>query len=320
MTLHTHYDNLQVSRSASIEVIRASHEALAQKYHPDLNPDDSEAARVMTVLNLSYGVLSDPAKRAAHDAWIAEQELSAAPSPSPPPTGAPPPRARQSAAPPAPASVPVPQQAAKIRNAQQRHRSSEIDEPRRPVTVVILTLATVLILSALGFAVRWGWHYFATPKNGLSATSRVEATIAQSDLPNALRENYARPAAVVEERVIFAAPPSPTKGGTPLAPKPALDQRYVYTATPNSSINSAATLSEELTSQRYCPTLRPWKWEIEDAIRVNNKYDVADDSGFKFRGGAALQIVFFLSADCTLPTKNPAIKKSPIKSERSPAS
>ncbi|HPG62364.1 MAG TPA: J domain-containing protein [Casimicrobium sp.] len=118
MPPHTHYDNLKVSRTAPIEVIRASYKALAQKYHPDLNPNNSDAARVMTVLNLSYGVLSDPAKRAAHDAWIAEQEAAAAPSPppspppprspSPPPTPAPPPRARQSAAPPAPAPAPVP--------------------------------------------------------------------------------------------------------------------------------------------------------------------------------------------------------------------
>jgi DnaJ domain len=73
--MHTHYDNLKVSRKAPIEVIRASYKALAQKYHPDLNSGNGEALRIMTLLNLSYEVLSDPIKRASHDAWIAQSEL-----------------------------------------------------------------------------------------------------------------------------------------------------------------------------------------------------------------------------------------------------
>ena len=73
--MHTHYDNLKVSRKAPIEVIRASYKALAQKYHPDLNSGNAEALRIMTLLNLSYEVLSDPIKRASHDAWIAQSEL-----------------------------------------------------------------------------------------------------------------------------------------------------------------------------------------------------------------------------------------------------
>lgn len=94
MTLHTHYDNLKVSRTAPVEVIRASYKALAQKYHPDRNPGDDECERVMKLINLSYAVLSDPEQRTAHDAWISEQEqLTKSPLPAAapmPPTSAPP--------------------------------------------------------------------------------------------------------------------------------------------------------------------------------------------------------------------------------------
>jgi hypothetical protein len=38
--IHTHYDNLKVSRHAPQEVIRAAYKALSQKYHPDKNPGD----------------------------------------------------------------------------------------------------------------------------------------------------------------------------------------------------------------------------------------------------------------------------------------
>lgn len=73
--IHTHYDNLKVSRSAPTEVIRAAFKVLAQKYHPDRHPVDSEAARIMKTINTSYEVLSDPVKRQEHDQWVAQQEL-----------------------------------------------------------------------------------------------------------------------------------------------------------------------------------------------------------------------------------------------------
>ncbi len=85
MTLHTHYDNLKVTRRAPIEVIRASYKAMAQKYHPDLNGGNAESLRIMKLLNLSYEVLSDPIKRAEHDAWIARSEATPKPPAPPPP-------------------------------------------------------------------------------------------------------------------------------------------------------------------------------------------------------------------------------------------
>ena len=72
--IHTHYDNLKVARLAPQEVIRAAYKALSQKYHPDKNPGDEKAARIMAILNSAYGTLSDPVRRKEHDEWIAAEE------------------------------------------------------------------------------------------------------------------------------------------------------------------------------------------------------------------------------------------------------
>lgn len=75
--IRTHYDNLKVARNAPPEVIRAAYKTLSQKYHPDRNPGNPESVRIMTILNNTYDVLSDPSKRREHDEWIALQERMA---------------------------------------------------------------------------------------------------------------------------------------------------------------------------------------------------------------------------------------------------
>jgi len=72
--IHTHYDNLKVSRHAPQEVIRAAYKALSQKYHPDKNPGDERAAKIMAIVNTAYNILSDPIRRKEHDDWIASEE------------------------------------------------------------------------------------------------------------------------------------------------------------------------------------------------------------------------------------------------------
>ncbi|WP_256081293.1 J domain-containing protein [Massilia sp. YIM B04103] len=72
--IHTHYDNLKVARGAPQEVIRAAYKALSQKYHPDKNPGDDKAARIMAIVNSAYGTLADPQRRKEHDAWIVQEE------------------------------------------------------------------------------------------------------------------------------------------------------------------------------------------------------------------------------------------------------
>lgn len=74
-TIHTHYDNLKVARNAPDQVIRAAYKALCKEYHHDKNLGDPDAARIMTIINSSYNVLSDPNKRKSHDLWIAKMEL-----------------------------------------------------------------------------------------------------------------------------------------------------------------------------------------------------------------------------------------------------
>ena len=76
--IHTHYDNLKVARMAPQEVIRAAYKALSQKYHPDKNPGDEKAARIMAIVNTAYTALNDPVRRREHDAWIAAEEWEVA--------------------------------------------------------------------------------------------------------------------------------------------------------------------------------------------------------------------------------------------------
>lgn len=72
--IHTHYDNLKVARMAPQEVIRAAYKALSQKYHPDKNPGNEKAARIMAIINSAYGTLADTQRRKEHDEWISAEE------------------------------------------------------------------------------------------------------------------------------------------------------------------------------------------------------------------------------------------------------
>jgi hypothetical protein len=94
-SVHTHYDNLKVTRNAPPEVIRAAYRSLSQKYHPDLNLGRPDAERVMKLINQAYEVLSDPAKRKEHDRWIAREESSPPPPANPQTTAASEPRRGQ---------------------------------------------------------------------------------------------------------------------------------------------------------------------------------------------------------------------------------
>ena len=61
-----HYRTLDVSPEASPEEIQRSYRALARRYHPDRNPLPA-AAKLMAEINAAYGVLRQPARRAAYD-------------------------------------------------------------------------------------------------------------------------------------------------------------------------------------------------------------------------------------------------------------
>jgi curved DNA-binding protein CbpA len=71
--IHSHYENLKVSRDAPLEVVRAAYRVLAQKYHPDIN-GSPDAPKIMAIINEAWRVLSDPALRQEHDAWLKAAE------------------------------------------------------------------------------------------------------------------------------------------------------------------------------------------------------------------------------------------------------
>lgn len=60
------YSVLGVSETATDEEIRAAYRTLAKKYHPDLNPNDPEAARRMNDINVAYDQIKTADKRAAY--------------------------------------------------------------------------------------------------------------------------------------------------------------------------------------------------------------------------------------------------------------
>lgn len=61
------YEILEVSPTARPAVIRAAYRCLAQEYHPDKNPGDTEAAARMALINHAYSVLIDPLQRGRYD-------------------------------------------------------------------------------------------------------------------------------------------------------------------------------------------------------------------------------------------------------------
>lgn len=81
--MRTHYLNLHVDESADPAVIKASYKVLAQRYHPDRNPEDpKEAERIFKIITSAYEVLSDADKRLQYDSQLRaqrEMERSAAP-------------------------------------------------------------------------------------------------------------------------------------------------------------------------------------------------------------------------------------------------
>lgn len=67
MDYKDYYKVLGVSRSASEGEIRKAYRKLAMKYHPDKNPDDTQAEERFKEINEAYQVLSDSEKRAHYD-------------------------------------------------------------------------------------------------------------------------------------------------------------------------------------------------------------------------------------------------------------
>ena len=64
-----YYETLGVQKNASQKEITAAFRKLARKYHPDVNPDDTEAEEKFKEINEAHSVLSDPEKRNQYDTF-----------------------------------------------------------------------------------------------------------------------------------------------------------------------------------------------------------------------------------------------------------
>ncbi|MGB2693403.1 MAG: molecular chaperone DnaJ [Thermodesulfobacteriota bacterium] len=69
MTSVDYYEVLEIERSANHEEIKRSYKRLAFEYHPDRNPDNTQAEDKFKEINEAYQILSDPDKRARYDSF-----------------------------------------------------------------------------------------------------------------------------------------------------------------------------------------------------------------------------------------------------------
>ncbi len=64
-----YYKLLGIDKSATQKDVKTAYRKLARKYHPDLNPNDSDAKSKFQQINEANEVLSDPVKRAKYDQY-----------------------------------------------------------------------------------------------------------------------------------------------------------------------------------------------------------------------------------------------------------
>jgi len=62
-----YYNSLGLDKSASADDIKKSYRKMAMKYHPDRNPDNTEAEEKFKDISEAYAILSDDTKKANYD-------------------------------------------------------------------------------------------------------------------------------------------------------------------------------------------------------------------------------------------------------------
>ncbi len=77
-----YYKVLDISKGASQDEIKKAYREKALEYHPDRNPDDTEAEARFKEVNEAHGVLSDPQKRQSYDRFgLRDKGAGVAPPP-----------------------------------------------------------------------------------------------------------------------------------------------------------------------------------------------------------------------------------------------
>ena len=64
-----YYKVLELDKNATQSDIKKAYRKLARKYHPDLNPKDTEAQKKFQQINEAHEVLIDPEKRKKYDQY-----------------------------------------------------------------------------------------------------------------------------------------------------------------------------------------------------------------------------------------------------------
>lgn len=64
-----YYEVLGVEKNADDAAIKKAYRVLAKKYHPDMNPGDTEAEKKFKEASEAYAILSDPEKRRQYDQY-----------------------------------------------------------------------------------------------------------------------------------------------------------------------------------------------------------------------------------------------------------
>ena len=168
-----HFALLGVPRDASLDTIRSAYVTLACYLHPDKLPEldltaTRDAQRLFAHLNIAYGVLADPSRRADYLASIPGSGERARP-----PTG------------PTVATTSVERANAAAEVAQQGLRALRRED--MPAAIGLLTRATELAPQDLDYAASLAWARFcaSADKSGIAADVRrvLERALQKSPRP-----------------------------------------------------------------------------------------------------------------------------------------